>query len=113
MSRFDKNVLAYDFIRGDIESESKPSIDIWFVDAKTTRHDVSVSRNSEEVRIDCVLGSQVTWQPNGWTSRFHHLDSDQEVSLFFSYVPKDEWNPESVKVRIETTSSKLNNEVLV
>jgi hypothetical protein len=104
-SRFDENVLAYDFIRGDVESESKPSIDIWFVDAKATRHDVSVTRKSGEVRVDCVLGPQVTWQPNGWTSRFCHLNTEQDVSLVFSYVPRDEWNPESIRVKIQKTDN--------
>jgi hypothetical protein len=95
------SILAYDFIRGSIENETKPSIDIWFIDAKSIRHDVSILRTSDEVRVDCVLGSQVTWQPSQWTSRFHHLNSDQKVSLFFTYVPRDEWNPESIRVKIE------------
>ena len=104
-SRFTQNTISYDFIRGDIESETKPSIDIWFVDAKATRHDVSVFRKSGEVCIDCVLGPQVTWQPNGWTTRLHHLNTEQDVSLVFSYVPRDEWNPESIRVKIETRKS--------
>ena len=115
-SLFDKNTISYDFIRGDIESETKPSIDIWFVDAKATRHDVSVFRKSgdllhlsqsgqDEVCIDCVLGPQVTWQPSGWCRRLHHLDTEQDVSLSFSYVPRDEWNPESIRVKIETRKS--------
>jgi hypothetical protein len=115
-SRFAQNTIAYDFIRGDVESESKPSINIWFVDAKATRHDVSVFRKSgdllhlsqsgqDEVRVDCVLGPQVTWQPSGWCRRLHHLNTEQDVSLSFSYVPRDEWNPESIRVKIETRKS--------
>jgi hypothetical protein len=105
-SRFTQNIISYDFIRGDIESETKPSINIWFVDAKAIRHDVSIERRGQdEVHIDCVLGSQITWQPNGWTTRLHHLNTEQDVSLVFSYVPRDEWNPESIRVKIETHKS--------
>ena len=64
-SRFDKNMIwpMISYVV-NIESESKPSIDIWFIDAKATRHDVSVFRKSgRSSSVDCVLGPQVTWQP--------------------------------------------------
>ncbi len=100
-----KTIVAFEFIRAGHNSETQDTIDIWFMDSKATRHDVSIKRNTNEVRVDCCLGSQVVWQPSGYVTRFYHITAEEEkVALFFIYAPRDEWNPEGIRVRIE----KLN-----